>query len=194
MSFSRLNYDSCAYDKTINESMSIGDYMLKDLQPKNCFVSNPTMRSSSVPVCENRIDIDSELIGLKRTASKCTESKMPTCKVQPLNDCKMSFHSEDTKLSNPPCTLRGTGWNRWDWLCEDPQKSINLKFPSSTNDKQLAKDNYMPLIPNVSNTTNFLTDDMDCLTEISSEKFTKDMTMNNPNFVHWRSCEEIKKM
>ena len=24
--------------------------------------------------------------------------------------------SEDTRLSNPPCNLRGTGWNRWEWL------------------------------------------------------------------------------
>ena len=36
--------------------------------------------------------------------------------------------AEDTRLSNPSCNLRGTGWNRWEWLCLNPQDRVEIPF------------------------------------------------------------------
>ena len=31
-------------------------------------------------------------------------------------------------MSNPPQNLKGTGWNRWEWLFHDPQKQLERTF------------------------------------------------------------------
>ena len=41
-------------------------------------------------------------------------------------DCQIP--AEDTRLSNPSCNLRGTGWNRWEWLCLNPQEKVEVPF------------------------------------------------------------------
>lgn len=195
MSFSRLNYDSCAYDKSLNESVAIGNYMLQ--QPKNncneTFFAAPHIRldKSQVSTCSNKhiIDVDSELSGLRRTASKCTTNSFPECKMNHLKTTDRSYFMspEDTKISNPPCTLRGTGWNRWEWLCEDPQKYAEVPFVSMISDKTLAKDNHRPMLPNLTDTTNVLSDDLSCMLD------SKELSGEDIPFVHWRSCAEIKK-
>lgn len=195
MSFSRLNYDNCAYEKCLEESVNVGDYMLK--QPKNknnCFFDSPYVRpnKNQVATCTNNelIDIDSELMGLKRTAGKCVKSDMPDCKLSKLVSCEDNnfLSSEDTRLSNPPCTLRGNGWNRWEYLCENPQDSAILPFTTNINDKYLAKDNHKPLIPQVNDTTNLLHDNLECMTDGTVLKG------ESTPLVHWRNCDEIAKL
>jgi len=60
-------------------------------------------------------------------------------------DCEFPT-AEDTRLSNPPCTLRGTGWNRWEWLCLDPQTRVIPPF-RTINDRLATRDNYRPCLP-----------------------------------------------
>ena len=55
--------------------------------------------------------------------------------------------TESTRLSNPPCTLRGTGWNRWEWLCQNPQDRVEVPFDHMINSTLVARDNHRPLIP-----------------------------------------------
>ena len=51
-----------------------------------------------------------------------------------------SFPLNFNRLHNPPCTLRATGWNRWQPLFHDPQKTFEQPFdyfiPSRDLDKQ----------------------------------------------------------
>ena len=54
---------------------------------------------------------------------------------------------ENTRLSNPASTLRGTGWNRWEWLCENPQKRSIVPFDLNINERLVLKDNHRPLVP-----------------------------------------------
>lgn len=134
-------------------------------------------QSSGVSISKNTslIDIDSELIGISRNLSDCPDRKyMPdanasfhcgaqTGKVR--NGCRsgdklcvnnssvMNFQdnglwTEDTKLSNPPCTLRGTGFNRWEYLYSDPQERVTVEFDYQINTKILSKDTHRPCIPN----------------------------------------------
>jgi hypothetical protein len=55
--------------------------------------------------------------------------------------------TESTRLSNPPCTLRGTGINRWEWLCKNPQDRVEVPFDHMIDSVLMAKDNHRPLIP-----------------------------------------------
>jgi hypothetical protein len=138
-------------------------------------------QSSGVSISKNTslIDIDSELIGISRNLSDCPDRKyMPDGNVnvhcsantgrirngcrpgdklcvdnsQVLNFADNSLWTEDTRLSNPPCTLRGTGFGgRFDWLPMDPQERVLHEFDYQINTKILSKDNHRACLPNPQN-------------------------------------------
>jgi len=136
------------------------------------------LQSQGVSLNQNNklIDIDSELIGISRNLSKCATRKyLPECQDNntcnaetgsgnknknnntkiiidnvketiPFTNCFTS--SEDTRLSNPPSTLRGTGINRWEWLCKNPQTDIEEPFDYQISSRILSKINHRPCVPN----------------------------------------------
>jgi len=134
-------------------------------------------QTSGVSISKNTslIDIDSELIGINRNLTRCPDRQyMPDgnasfhCGAQTgnvRNGCQPfdkvcidntkvlkfadnGLYSEDCRLSNPPCTLRGTGFNRWEALNADPQERVLHEFDYEINTKLLSKDNHRPCIPN----------------------------------------------
>jgi len=166
MSFNRLNYDTCSYQHTLAESVGPGEYMLTE--PPNvsqpCFPESPQIRlqRQGVSVAQNMplIDVDSELMNLTRPATNCPSRKY----VPDGNQCNENhkleeaknnlehgqdcfFSVEDTRLSNPACNLRGTGWNRWEWLCLNPQERVLMPFDYNINNRLVVKDNHRPCIP-----------------------------------------------
>lgn len=54
---------------------------------------------------------------------------------------------EDTRLSNPACNLRGTGINRWEWLCLNPQDRVEMPFDYNISNRIVVKDNHRPCVP-----------------------------------------------
>jgi hypothetical protein len=50
------------------------------------------------------------------------------------------------RVDNPACTLRCTGWNRWDPLFHNPQETFETPFdyfiPSRDVDKEKCKNNH----------------------------------------------------
>jgi hypothetical protein len=142
-----------------------------------CFVSDPHIRmqrvGASISKSTSMIDIDSEMIGINRVQSRCPEKKyMPTCDASYNCDggagagyknkegngkVKIDYDlvhmpdcftpTEDTRLSNPPATLRETGWNRWEWLCKNPQERIMIPYDYNVNSKLVIRDNHRPCIP-----------------------------------------------
>ena len=124
------------------------------------------------------IDVNSELLGITRYASSDpTEKYIPQCGENScstgypcgqgvigkcnglkegqrvgdndlviLEDC--FIETENTRLSNPPCTLRGTGYNRWDWLCLDPQENCIIPFEHNVSNRLRTKDNFKPCYTN----------------------------------------------
>lgn len=199
MSFSRLNYDSCAYDQNIKESISPGDYQLNVPKvPKGCFVASPYIRLEKDQVSTFKdtslIDVDSELLGLNRSASKCMNSEMPNKNLVNRNTCKQSIlECEDTKLSNPACTLRGTGFNRWEYLCSDPQEKAEIPFMVNLSDKTIAKDNHRAILPKVYDVTNEVSSMDTCLTDNGHLQTIIDQAPSSSQ-MHWRSCEEIRRL
>ena len=57
------------------------------------------------------------------------------------------FSVEDSRLSNPPCTLRGTGWNRFQPLCLDPQDQVLFPGDYQVPTRLVVKDNHRPCVP-----------------------------------------------
>ena len=166
MSLNRLAYDNCSYEQVLGESLGPGFYQLTT--PPNtckpCHSTDPRIRLQTTGVSLNKdthiVDVDSELLGLTRNASNCSAKQF-----NPNNPCitnsklcidmektPIEFddcfkNTEDTRLSNPPCNLRGTGWNRWEWLCKNPKENIENPFDSLIDSRTLAKINHRPCIP-----------------------------------------------
>jgi hypothetical protein len=202
MSFSKLSYDSCAYNKSLEESTNVGKYFLdtpKNNCDKNCFYPSPNLRlaKTGVAECSHKplIDVSSELLGLNYNATKCPSEKYfphEYCKHNDLVDCKNDFlQSEDTKISNPPCTLKGTGWNRWEWLCFNPQKFALEPFERDVQNRIITKDNHRPCVPDPIDQKNvFPNNDSDiCYTDIDMKQFYNEK--ETIPFIHWRCCNEI---
>ena len=163
MSFNNLRYDTCSYKQVLSESIGPGEYQLGKPQVncEDCFTKDPQIiqQRSGVSVAKNLpiIDVDSELMNLTRKASGCSSKNFipkfnaageidNSMESINFNDCNR-MTTESTRLSNPTSTLRGTGWNRWEWLCEDPQKKSLVPFDYQINNNIVIRDNHRPLIP-----------------------------------------------
>jgi hypothetical protein len=155
MSFNRLNSDSCAYKHQLNESIGPGEYMLDRTNICSpCFSPDPTviMNGYGAALCtKDLIDVDSELIGITRKASDCPSKKYlpsdkPFCNATMPRDC-VGLGAESCRISNPPCTLRCRGFNRWENLCQDPQKNCLVSFDTNINNRLIVKDTFRPCVP-----------------------------------------------
>lgn len=74
--------------------------------------------------------------------TKIAKGGMCNENVVDLPDCY--FPVENTRLSNPPSTLRGTGWNRFETLCMDPQKDLFFPGEFQTPTRLVFRDNHRP--------------------------------------------------
>ena len=210
MSFNRLNYDTCAYKQNLYQSVGPGEYKLTE--PPNleelCFSQSPQVRlqKTGVSIDPNKplIDIDSELLNLTRASSNCPSKKYipdgsqcgltnPKDKENNLThgkDCY--FDVEDTRLSNPPCTLRGTGWNRWEWLCLDPQERVLIPFDNNINNRLVVKDNHRPCIPKPIDLDMSLPPDTG---DISCNKTNKTCSVpTGPPSIHWQNAQNARQV
>jgi hypothetical protein len=101
-----------------------------------------------------RTDVESDLRGINRFATKIrSEACEPLTQFDPRNNPMSqnslshapdeNFHMAFNRLTNPPCTLRATGWNRFDFLLRNPQETFETPFdffiPSRLIDKEKCK-------------------------------------------------------
>ena len=195
MSFNRLMFDNGAYSHRLTETIGPGEYVLDRNAPCDpCFNAAPSVniQRHGATLCDTHlIDVDSELIGITRKASKCPSKKYlpsnkPFCSTVPLRECNQLTH-EPTRMSNPSCTLRCTGINRWVPLCHNPQEQVEIPFSWNVNNRIVVKDNHRSCV----------TTPMD-----QSELLPKPQRQEAPRFcgsvgevhpLHFRSCGEIKQ-
>jgi len=172
MSFNNLQYDTCSYKQVLSESIGPGEYQLGTpfISCEDCFSKDPQLilQRSGASVAKNvpMIDIDSELMNINRKLSNCSSDEFipkfnekgeidNTIESVHFKDCQIPTR-ENTRLSNPASTLRGTGWNRWEWLCENPQKRSLVPFDFNINNRLVTKDNHRPLISEPIDQSGFL--------------------------------------
>ena len=123
----------------------------------NCPVSFPVeattriqMSGASWPAGQWRTDVETDLKGINRFGSRVADFNAlynPT--TNKLNQIPLQSAPDENvpllfqRLVNPPCTLRATGWNRWEALPHQPQLVFETPFdhfiPARTRDKERCK-------------------------------------------------------
>ena len=164
MATASLGYDSCSYQEKLRRTVGPGMYMLStpnnDVRPCSQDIpADPYLRyqhwGASTCMPGSAVDDGSELLGLNYKTSRCSADAYAPGKYATKGLCNVPGNTnpracmaptEDTRLSNPPCTLKSTGWNRWEWLCYDPQVKAIVPFEWNTNSSLVAKDNHVPCI------------------------------------------------
>lgn len=110
------------------------------------FIPEPTIRmqrwGAAHDMSSTKTDVESDLLNLGRptTRSACgqysPEQGRRTLTPMP----ETAFPRTYERLVDPPCTLRGSGWNRWEWLCQNPQEGVMMPFEWSVDSRHAAKD------------------------------------------------------
>lgn len=164
---SSLRYDTDAYEHALRESAAPGAYRLGAAQGaahcEACIAPDARVArggSGAVALCKGRavVDVESDLRNITRPLSRSPaclhrlgeggcDPDPSTARACGGGQGTRALRVEDTRLSNPPCTLRGTGWNRWEWLCQDPQSTALLPFDVPIDTSILMKDNHRPHLP-----------------------------------------------
>lgn len=159
MSFNRLRYDAGAYEHQLYESVGPGLYQTAVPLPNaSCTSDDPRMRLQRPCDAGRVVDAGSDLEGLNRRATKCPSLQYLPGSGPVYAQCSgrgggsgsgCARPEEDTRLSNPPCTLRGTGVNRFDPLFWDPQARAVEPWAhrEGTSYRLVAKDNHRPCLP-----------------------------------------------
>lgn len=162
MSATSIGSDKCAYVHDLSASMGPGQYMVNgDVREQSLlFSTNPHVKTTHRPAFaygQEWVDVESDLTHRTKSLTHCPEKKHAPNRVPEALKRATAFqdtsvlHTEDTKLSNPPCTLKGKGINRWEWLCEDPQLSAIEPFDRlcGISNRNIAKDRHTPCIPSL---------------------------------------------
>ncbi len=176
MSFNRLKYDTEDSRLSQNNSMRAASYFAQPpVLSTHCLQLNPRIINQHNGVSMPRdvdwrfysgpVDVESDLMGVDRVASRCPAKKYtppaaqleslgsnqfdarvfdPQSIVKMVNFTCEKFPVEDTRLSNPSCNLRGTGINRFEDLCLDPQMNIFIPTQVNLPSRMMAKDSYRP--------------------------------------------------
>jgi len=196
MNDNKLIYDNNSYVEQLQRSIGPGKYALNtpydDCNTNMQFMPNdPYIRyqnyGPNTCTMKKAIDDNSELLGLNYKNSRCNENAYLPGKYNSTGcEVKTSIKpyarpTEDSRLSNPPCTLRATGINRWQWLCADPQERAIEDFSRLVNSKLLLKDNHVPLVEEAFDESGFQPNFTSAVHDNSINKWVE-TNKNNVNF------------
>lgn len=210
---SSLRYDAGAYRQDLRQSVSVGQYVMAPYSGRQhcqpCLPTDTALSASGVGGAANRcgnaaVDIESDLHNLTRRATRApdcmydptkhwNEEATKLCTVAPSDSCPTRA-AVDTRLAYPSCTLRGTGWNRFEWLCRDPQENAMLPFDAHVNTSLLIKDNHRPHLATPIDPSSALPD--------PNAKFSSPMMSAAcishpepmPEVTTWRTCGELRTL
>jgi hypothetical protein len=183
---------------------------LIDIDSEMLNITRPSSKCPSrkwVPQCENyTADGYPCGQGVVGTCNKCTtaeDGKQATEPNQPREaKCPDQFSQrlthwrdcgkpvEDTRLVNPAGNLRGTGFNRWEWLCLNPQDRVEMPFDYNISNRLVVKDNHRPCVPTpISVEPSIPKSNNDAVT-CDTTTPTCSVPTNAPS-VHWQSCSNL---
>lgn len=160
----RLSQDSCSYTEKLKRTIGPGLYALNtpsnDCSDCKSLPNDPALRfqtyGPNTCTMKNAVDDSSELLGMNYKLSKCNATEYTPGSYKSTSGCIVNGQTnsrvcfaprEDTRMSNPASTLKGTGINRWEWLPHDPQERALEGFDRvPVNYRMVAKDNHVPII------------------------------------------------
>lgn len=157
-SWNRRTYDGCKMTDDLRVTTGPGRYQLDEPNKycDACFAPEPTIRQQKWGASLNseftRTDVESDLFNINRPTTKAAcnqynpvENKVNSAGKQEVSEC--SFPQTFSRLVDPPCTGRAVGWNRWEWLCDNPQESVMIPFDNFITTRLQQKDQFRPCIP-----------------------------------------------
>jgi hypothetical protein len=115
------------------------------------FAPNPTVRmqkwGASHDMTSTKTDVESDLRNLARPSTRTVcgqykpeEGAAVAARLTAMPESE--FPQTHARLVDPPCTLRGSGVNRWEWLCQNPQENVFVPFEWNVDSRHAAKDSY----------------------------------------------------
>jgi len=146
MSFNRLTYDNCAYEKNVKESVGSLDYNIFTSKYENCqdcAIGNyPTILSH-----ENRADVESELFNLTRPNSKCPgnkynrDSQYNNPDYTPPQLCQNIYYITPNNLVRPTTNMLNTNNIKLDIPSniEHFTQYVNMYFQGTVNNKNITE-------------------------------------------------------
>jgi hypothetical protein len=119
------------------------------------FVPDPTIRmqrwGASHDMTSTKTDVESDLWNISRPTTKTAcgqyspeQGAAVAGRLTAMPEA--DFPMTHARLVDPPCTLRASGWNRWTWLCQDPQANAMMPFESGVDSRHSSKDDYLSQI------------------------------------------------
>lgn len=169
-SFERLSYDPGTYCTDLKQSTAPLKYALDPVFANVCQPCRPadvgyiSRQGVSLSKTQSLIDVESQLMLLNHSASRDPARKFNPCcdpgsilanggedgtGLLHFDDC--SIRTDYSLITNPKCTLRGTGVNRFSPICLQPQDENRWLSPSQVgiSIRQVITDNYVPVVPDV---------------------------------------------
>ncbi len=157
-SMNRRRYDGCKTNDDLRVTSGPGRYQLDEPNKycDACFAPEPTIRQQKWGASMNskyiKTDVESDLFNINRPTTKTVCNQYNPEKNDVNNSGKevtkeCSFPQTFTRLVDPPCTLRSSGWNRWEWLCDNPQELVMIPFANQVTTRLQQKDQFRPCIP-----------------------------------------------
>lgn len=140
-SFTRQRYDSVHTIDDMRVTTGPGRFALADpslTHMSACLAPEPTIRAqkwAATPLNNKytRTDVESDLLNIDRPGSRVighqydpAKNKMNNAGTTAPKEC--DFPQTHSRLVDPPCTGRGTGWNRFEYLCQNPQEHVMMPF------------------------------------------------------------------
>jgi hypothetical protein len=142
------------------DDMRITSYSIRyqlDKPEHNCpssFPAEPSVRlqysGASWPQGKWRTDIESDLKNINRLGNRVKNNHIQydpeTNKINQtnlVNAPDLTLGVTYQRLYNPPCTLRATGWNRWDSLHHNPQDNFETPFDFFIPTRTQSKDSWV---------------------------------------------------
>jgi hypothetical protein len=143
-----------------SDDMRITSYAMRyylNTPDTNCPTSYPVDATTRIqksgaswPVGMWKTDVETDLKGINRLGSRVwVDKKLYNPDTNRMNNTPLQAAPDEStpqlfqRLVNPPCTLRATGWNRWEALPHQPQLTFETPFdhfiPSKMLDKEKAK-------------------------------------------------------
>jgi hypothetical protein len=121
------------------------------------FAANPAVLNqkwgAAHDMSSTKTDVESDLRNLGRPSTRtvCGSYQPTTRSLTPMPE--IEFPKTFERLVDPPCTLKGTGVNRWAWLGQNPQENVMMPFEWGVNTKLAAQDDYTDMIRQSRNCT-----------------------------------------
>ena len=153
MSSNRLMYDSCAYEKSLQQSTSPLNYALYTGKYENtakCRIEFGLVGGNGVSQYSgNLVDLESDLRGVNRHLSRDCLGKDEYQKYNVPNQAIQyptctQLTTEQSRATNPAWWYRDLEQNNFEYPPLNPQANVCIPFQSNLNTRILEKDYFTP--------------------------------------------------